>query len=160
MKNKIIVAVGVFAILFGGAYLAMGVGNSAQVEDNPEARVLVGQTTYDWGEIEMSDGEVEKEFEIKNEGTEALTLSNVSTSCMCTTAQLSFGDATSPAFGMHTKSPYVMEVPPQETARLRVVFDPAFHGPGGVGPISRQVSVATNDPSNPKLDFALTAMVK
>lgn len=79
---------------------------------------------------------------------------------MCTTAQLIIGDTKSPEFGMHSKSAYVMEVPGGETAELKVVFDPAFHGPNGVGPINRQITVETNDPSSPVLNFMLTAMVR
>jgi len=60
---------------------------------------------------------------------------------------------------MHNKSAYVFEVPPQQEAKLIVVFDPAFHGPNGVGPIDRFVTVATNDPSQPQLQFSVKGIV-
>jgi len=133
-------------------------GNS--IVATADAKVEVTEFTHDWGEIGINDGNVNREFSIKNGGSEPLSLYNVVTSCMCTTAKLSLDDDKSPEFGMHTKSSFVLEIPPQETARLKVVFDPAFHGPSGVGPISRQVKVVTNDPGNPELDFSLTAVVK
>jgi hypothetical protein len=104
----------------------------------------------------MKDGIVTKEFEIKNTGNQTLKLFNVSTSCMCTTAKF---EGSPEIFGMHTKSNSVKEVAPHQSTKLQVIFDPAFHGPSGIGPITRQVSVQTNDPDHTELDFTLTAMV-
>ncbi len=150
-------------VLIGGVFLlSKGSDNdpSSRVTMSENAKVTVEETSYDWGEIGLNDGKVEKIFTIKNEGTETLNLLNVVTSCMCTTAQLSLGDKSSPVFGMHQKSNYVMEVPAGESAELRAIFDPAFHGPSGVGPINRQITVATNDSSRPELNFMLKAMVR
>lgn len=154
-----IVLVSVLVIL-GGYYFATRTGSSTQVQVNREAKAAVKETSYDWGKIGLNGGNVEKVFEIKSEGTQPLKLSNISTSCMCTTAQLILGDETSPLFGMHPNSSYILEVPPKKSAKLKVVFDPAFHGPSGVGVISRQVTVSTNDPKNPELNFMSTAMVE
>jgi len=60
---------------------------------------------------------------------------------------------------MHEKSSSVFEVKPGETAELLVEFDPAFHGPSGVGPITRTITMNTNDVKNPVLSFNLTANV-
>lgn len=149
--------------LLGGVFL-VSKNNSGEVASestmSENAKSVVEETSYDWGEIGINDGNVEKIFKIKNDGTDTLKLSNVVTSCMCTTAQLSLGDKTSPTFGMHSKSSYVLDVPSGETAELKVIFDPAFHGPSGVGPINRQIKVETNDQSSPELNFMLTAMVR
>lgn len=148
-------------LIIGGVFLATGTEDKEnQQKMNDKVLAVSDDKYFDWGEININDGVVEKEFEIKNDGEETLTLSNVVTSCMCTTAILIKGDEESPEFGMHTKSRYEMGVASGETAKLKVTFDPAFHGPSGVGPITRQVTVETNDPSNPKLSYTLTAMVR
>ena len=78
---------------------------------------------------------------------------------MCTTAQLKTAEQSSKKFGMHQKNSSVFEVNPGETAELLVEFDPAFHGPSGVGMISRTITMNTNDTKNPTLEFSLTANV-
>ena len=165
MNNKKF-TVGVIAVtallLLGGIVLATRMTSTPQadqVQTSSLAKAVVGETTYDWGNITMGDGNAEATFTIKNDGTDPLKLSNIITSCACTTAQLILGDKQSPAFGMHNKSAYVFELPPQQEAQLKVVFDPAFHGPNGVGPIDRLVSLTTNDPAQPKLQFSVTGMV-
>ena len=78
---------------------------------------------------------------------------------MCTTAQLRTSGETSKKFGMHEKTANVFEVQPGETAEVVVEFDPLFHGPSGVGPINRTVTMNTNDSSQPQLSFQLAANV-
>lgn len=124
-----------------------------------EASASIDENKFDWGEIGINDGNVENIFEIKNEGTKPLTLYSVYTSCMCTTAQLILDEQESPLFGMHDNSNYIMEVSPGKTATLKVVFDPAFHGPEETGAITRQINIKTNDINNPELIFTLTADV-
>jgi len=150
-------------VLMGGIFAVSSSNNgdiSSQATMSADAKATAEETSHDWGEIGLNDGDVEKVFKISNVGSDTLKLSNVTTSCMCTTAQLILGDKTSPVFGMHSKSSYVFEVPPGQTAELKVIFDPAFHGPSGVGPINRQINVTTNDASSPDLNFILIAMVR
>ncbi|MCA9371470.1 DUF1573 domain-containing protein [Candidatus Woesebacteria bacterium] len=161
MNTKIIVA-GIVAIviILTGSYLLIGtVDTNSHIERSINAKATIDQTDYDWGVIGIHDGIVQATFPIKNGGTEPLKLFNVQTSCMCTTAQLKVEDVVSPEFGMHTKSSYVTEVPPGKTAQLVVTFDPAFHGPSGIGPITRQIMVETNDKANPRLAFTAEANV-
>ena len=160
MDKKIIAGIvfGVLVLLGGTVFLATKVSSPAQIEMVQGAMVEVGETAWEWGDIGISDGKVEKEFEIRNTGSETLKLFNVATSCMCTTAM--FVDDESRIFGMHTKSGYAKEVPAGESVKVRVVFDPLFHGPDGVGLISRQVTMMTNDSENSQLSFMLTATVR
>jgi len=116
-------------------------------------------TSFDWGTIDYGGGDAIAEFIINNPGSGPLSLSEVSTSCMCTTAQIIINDQKSPFFGMHQKSSWIGQIPPGVQAKLKVVFDPAFHGPSGVGPVVRQVVMKTNDPEHPKLEFNLTGTV-
>lgn len=160
MKDKFILVVIALTVLLvgGGVFLATKMSGS-QIEVSPDAKVSVESTSYDWGDIKIGDGKVTASFAVKNEGGNTLKLYNVTTSCACTSAQLIFKDVKSPLFGMHTKSNYVMDVPPGEVASLEVIFDPEFHGPNAVGAITRQIKVETNDPNNKTLNFDLSANV-
>ena len=150
-------------ILLGGIFYINRQSNNLApevVESTALSEAVASSLNHDWGDIGINDGKVAKTFQIQNNGSEDLALTNVATSCMCTTAQLSIGDESSPIYGMHTNSTYMLKIPSGETADLRVVFDPAYHGPTGTGSITRQVKVATNDPDNSELIFTLTADVK
>lgn len=154
-----VVAVSV-VIMVGGVFINAKVSTPQNVSFNNNVKLQVDKTTYDWGNISMQKGKVEKTFQIENTGISDLKLYNVSTSCHCTTAQLILNGQESPLFGMNSKSPYVMVVQKGSKADLKVVFDPAFHGPNGVGAISRRILVSTNDPGNAQLSFSLTAFVE
>ena len=67
------------------------------------------KSTYDFGQIKRSDGIVSTVFEIENHGRELLTLSDISTSCGCTTAELASN-----------------ELSFNEETELTVYFDPNF----------------------------------
>lgn len=147
-------------LLLGGVvYFGAKAGAVSQVSTNNQVELTVGDKTFDWGTIDINNGIVSKSFTIENKGSVPLKLYNVKTSCMCTTAQLKTQDQTSKKFGMHEKSNDVFEVKPSKTAELIVEFDPAFHGPSGIGPINRTVTLNTNDANNPTLSFQLTANV-
>lgn len=148
-----------FLVLFGGVFLATRAQKAPTIASSSSVKVQVEETSFDWGTISMKDGKAEKSFTIKNIGSGTLQLANVQTSCECTEAQVEIDGATSPYFGMHTNSSWVGEVAPDKTASLSVIFDPAFHGPQGVGQITRLISLETNDQSQPKLEFTLTANV-
>lgn len=159
-KNFIIgIVIFTIVVLGGGVALAAKMATGARVETNSGAQAKVGETTSDWGKVGIAAGNVEKDFTIENTGSAPLKLFNVKTSCDCTTARLSQGTVTSPVFGMHTNSNFAMEVPPGQKAILKVIFDPAYHGPDAVGPVTRQITVQTNDPSRGTLTFMLTALV-
>ncbi len=159
--NKVIwgIIISTALLLIGSVILASKVGVAAKVASNADAKAEAKETFYDWGQIGINNGVVSKEFEVKNIGTGVLKLYNTQTSCSCTTAQLLSNKSNSPLFKMHSKSAYVMDVEPGDSARVKVVFDPAFHGPNAVGPIERTITVTTNDPTNPQLTFNLKALV-
>lgn len=161
MKQKTVPAIlGIitFVILGLGIWLlSRPIG--VEVEKSDQAKAEVGETSYDWGEIKINGGNAEKVFLIKNTGAGVLKLSGVSTSCMCTTAQVIIDGKGSPLFGMHQKSSWVGEIPAGKEAELKIVFDPAFHGPSGVGAMTRQIVVETNDKNNHKLEFTLKGNV-
>lgn len=146
-------------LIFGGVFLVTKTNNRASLTTNQTTQVSVDKTSFDWGEIGINNGKVQAEFNLTNTGSAPLQLANVSTSCMCTTAQIEIEGKRSPYFGMMQKSSWTGQVEPGKTAKLIVEFDPAFHGPQGVGQITRQAVVETNDPDQRQLTFVTTANV-
>lgn len=133
--------------------------NPASVSLSQNVKAVADERTYDWGQIPYNGPDATKTFLIKNAGTDILKLTNIKTSCTCTSAQLTIDGNVSPKFGMHTTSSWVGEVPPGGQAQLMVVFDQDFHGPSGVGAVERLISVETNDVTNPRLEFSLKGAV-
>lgn len=145
--GTLLISMGLF---FGLPYLT-GEGRG-KIEVNP--------LEYDAGTVSMTEGLVEKTFEIKNIGEGDLKITSILTSCNCTTARLKVGDKTSPEFGMHTSSTFwSQKIAPGQTALLEVTFDPAFHGSQGVGQNIRAVYISSDDPQNKKVEVRLIANV-
>lgn len=140
-------------------YFGVQLGGGNQVNADTAVSLNSEQNSHDWGEIPIDGGVVQASFFIENTSAETLKLYNVLTSCMCTSAQLKTANKLSPRFGMHEKGGSVFTVDPGETAELVVEFDPAFHGPSGLGAISRTVTMQTNDANQPELSFHVTATV-
>lgn len=159
MKALIIGGLLTLLLIIGGAVLVNKTNNTAALSQNDQVRVTVDKTNHDWGQIGINNGKVAAEFIISSSGSAPLQLGNVTTSCACTTARVEIAGKVSPYFGMHTKSSWTGQVEPGQSAKLIVEFDPLFHGPQGVGQITREVTVETNDPSQKKLSFSLTANV-
>lgn len=159
--DKFFIAIVLFTLLVlgGGALFVSSLGEKPQLSVSQAAKVEAPETTYSWGEIPLNRGNVKKTFLIKNAGKETLQLANIKTSCMCTTARVFIKEQSSPPFGMHSQSPWVGKIAPGEEAQLEIVFDPAYHGPSGLGPVTREILLETNDPANSKLIFTLTGTV-
>lgn len=125
-----------------------------------DPKIEITNLSHNAGTISMADGLLEHTFEIKNVGEGDLKISEIRTSCMCTTVRLRVGDKLSRGFGMHDNSTLWSEkIAPGETGYLEVTFDPNFHGPEGTGPVTRVVYVSTNDLENKDIEFILTADV-
>jgi hypothetical protein len=91
--------------------------------------------TYDFGKIKKSAGIVSTTFEIENHGKQELMIGKITTSCGCTSAEVS-----AETLGFN------------EETTLTVHFDPNFHDEPQ-GKITRSVFVPTNDPDTPELQF-------
>jgi hypothetical protein len=158
-KLIILTIVSTIVIVVAGS-IWLGSSSAPQISASQNAKAYtISPTSADWGQIPMYKGNVTKVFSLKNTGTDTLKLFNIKTSCHCTKAHVNVGSDESPDFGMDSYSSWVGEVPPGKEAKLSVIFDPAYHGPSGVGPINRFVSVETNDKTNPKLTFTVTGTV-
>lgn len=134
--------------------------STSRISTTEEAKAYtIEPTSFDWGNIPYEGEKATKSFTIRNEGTETLKIYDIRTSCHCTVARASVNGVESQNFGMSGVSSWVGEVPPGNEAKLIVVFDQKYHGPQGVGPITRFVSVKTNDKNTPELTFTLTGNV-
>jgi hypothetical protein len=113
------------------------------------ARVLTSDAPFfDFGRISMAQGKVSHRYSIQNSGATPLTITKMFTSCMCTTATLTtpsakqFGPFGMPGHGLLAS--ISESLAPKEVAQVDVVFDPAAHGPAGVGPTARTVTVVND----------------
>lgn len=167
MDNKKII-IGLVAvtlvILAGGVMLVGSAPAPKAIQASQNAKAETSETSFDWGEIKYDGPKATKTFKIKNAGSDILQLTKVKTSCTCTTAQIIINPSDpnakrSPIFSMHAAAGWIGEVTAGQEADLVVIFDQSFHGPSGVGPIERLISVETNDVKSPKLEFTLTGNV-
>lgn len=161
MKN-IIIIIAVIAVLLGGviwiARPSLQVEPVASAVKNTGTLTVQDSDNYDFGEISMAAGEVKHQFKIKNAGIGTVTVNKIYTSCMCTTASLmmagnkQFGPYGMPGHGFIPK--ISQDIKPNEEATVEVIFDPAAHGPSGVGRIQRSITIESNDGESVQLQFA------
>ncbi|MBE0626730.1 MAG: DUF1573 domain-containing protein [Burkholderiales bacterium] len=129
----------------------------ASAANKSSSQLTTTQTKFSFGPISMASGKVKHRYPITNAGTEPVVISKLYTSCMCTTAALVKDGKAGEAFGMpgHTPIPTInVPIKPGEQAFVEVVFDPAAHGPAGVGPIERVVTLENNGGQPLELEFA------
>lgn len=103
--------------------------------------IELAQASTDLGEVE--NGEV-REFsvQVQNVGDAPLHIEAVTTSCGCTTAEVS-----------------PETIAPGESGSLRVTYDSGAHGPEFKGPVERQVFIDSNDPDEREVVFKLAVEV-
>ena len=109
--------------------------------------VRLDPARFDFGAISMRNGPVRQELTLRNAATSAVNLTRLTTSCMCTKAELTLDGQTFGPFGMpgHGAVPALRQtLAAGASATLAVTFDPAAHGPAGVGRISRTVTLETD----------------
>jgi len=134
--------------------------SQASEENQGEPKLEYNKEEFKFGTISMKKGNVKHLFPIKNTGSGNLKISKMATSCMCTTAQLIVGEKKSPLVQMHDgAAAWTEELKPGQEGQIEVVFDPAAHGPEGVGEIMRVISFESNDPANKKVELHFSANV-
>lgn len=97
---------------------------------------------YDFGAVSMANGKIEHEFKVKNTTAEKIDIDKMYTSCMCTVVSFIKGDVKKGPFGMPGHGfvpPLNQSLEPNEEAIVKVIFDPAAHGPAGIGKIQRAI---------------------
>ena len=109
----------------------------------------------------MSERDVPANPNWLNTGAARLTINRIFTSCMCTSATLVTGTQRKGPFGMPGHGPSTAvraPLAPAELATVEVVFDPAAHGPSGLGRIERSVTVQSAEAA--PLELRMVVMVK
>src|SRR3989304_1646746 len=110
-------------------------------------KLTVEEKSYDFGTISIAAGQVRHSFKLSNASSESVVIEKLYTSCMCTKATLTYADEQSGPFGMpsHGAIPKInQEILSNTDAVVEVEFDPAAHGPAGVGKISRKAIMDNN----------------
>lgn len=134
-----------------GGFLLLANGRAGKSVNGGElsTKLTASETSFDFGRISMAAGKVQHSFIVKNNSDTAIKVRQITTSCMCTIAMWRQGDKTLGPFGMsgHGGPTGMMEdvLTPGAEAEVVVEFDPAAHGPAGVGVIERQVSITADD---------------
>jgi hypothetical protein len=149
-------------IVGGGILLSSKSSNTPNTASSftTGGKAIVDNNFTDWGKIVMGGGNKEEMFVVRNEGDTPLKLRNARTSCHCTVTTIFIDGNSSDKFGMNGSGTWVGEIPPNSKADITVIFDPAFHGPKGVGPIERYVQIQTSDPNMKTIDFTVKGVVE
>ncbi len=157
----VVVLVGLFA--FGKVNQKSTAGQAPQFLGNVAplpAAVTVSERAFDFGTISMANGPVRHSFTVSNRSGAPMIAEKLYTSCMCTSAALKVGGEVSGPFGMpgHGSIPTIKKaIPAGADAVVEVTFDPAAHGPAGIGPIERIVYLETD--AGAPLEFGIKANV-
>ena len=109
--------------------------------DQPQADIMIIPPRHDFGVVGSKDV-VSYTFAVQNTGSETLEVTNLVTSCGCTTAILTNN-----------------VIPPGTRADLTAVFDVGFHDLPA-GDVLRAIWLETNDPDTPVAEARLTAIVQ
>lgn len=132
--------------------------NLSAVEDK-NGSLFAQEDSFDFGTVSMSKGNVKHSFKIKNQGSGAVKINKIYTSCMCTEATLAIGASRKGPFGMPGHggiSGRINEtVNPGQEIEIDVSVDPAAHGPQGTGPAKKVVFIETDSLETPTLKLLL-----
>ncbi len=118
--------------------------SAATLSESPLASII---TSFDFGRISMAKGDVSKTFLLKNESKLPIIVKKVYTSCMCTSAIMKTAVKKFGPFGMpsHGLAPSLnIPLAPGEEFQVEAIFNPAAHGPSGIGPIERSVIIESD----------------
>lgn len=154
-------------VIIGGVWISRTSSPSSDASQKTPSKWSAGalearESFFDFSTISMAAGKVSHEFTVKNTSPQLVTITKISTSCMCTVALLKREGAQLGPFGMpgHGVIPSISEtLLPGETVRVVATFDPAAHGPSGTGKIRRIVTVETNSQTKPKIELSFAADV-
>lgn len=148
-------------LLIGGlAFLASPSGSKKSGATGTPTVLKADPTYFDFGTISMKNGVVKRAVTIQNPTSENIAITQLSTSCMCTSATLKTSDAKQYGpFGMqgHGFIPRIdATLLPNDTATVDVTFDPNAHGPAGVGRISRTVYLENSAGRPLEINFSVS----
>lgn len=149
------------ALILAGAIVFAATQTTKQpqtygVSDEFRPQVEVDKVVSDLGQMLVSDIKT-ADFNIKNIGARPLVISNITTSCGCTFAQVEIDGQKSPRFSMHTTAVWTGEIAPGQGAKITAIYEPAIMPVKGK--VERMVYIKTNDPARQNLTMTVTAVV-
>ena len=126
--------------------------------ETPAGTLRVATAQYNFGVVYVNGGVVDTEIPLVNIGEDDLTITALDSSCGCTTASIINDGVEGPIFGMasHGRNPrnWHTVINPGEQAILKVYYNPAVH-PNLHGPVTRIVTIYSDDPENPKQEVRI-----
>jgi Protein of unknown function (DUF1573) len=117
--------------------LVAAVSGFAADNGKPHGKAVVVEPIKDVGTVAKSD-KVSHDFEIRNDGTVALNITDVKAACGCTVVS------------------YDKTVAPGKIGKVHVIVDTTSF----TGPIAKGVTVFTDDPGNPQIALTIRAKVE
>lgn len=163
--KKLILGTLVSIVLLGGIIWISypdGGPQTGNTLNNSGLAFAAEHNSYNFGTISMKNGKVTHKFQIKNTSGADIEMNRIYTSCMCTSVKATIsngvvlGPFSMPGHGGY--APYISEIfPANSEAEIEVTFDPAAHGPAGVGKIERSIIIENN--SGTKYQLGISANV-
>ena len=136
-------------LIGAGLYLLKSSNDEEVIEGTP--KMIISPESHDFGTVSVRGGEVSTSFVIENRGDGDLVISDMETSCSCTSATIVYNGKEGPRFNMreHGTNPkgWSQRIHPGEKAYLKVYYSPTVH-PDIRGEVIRFVTLYTNDPQN------------
>ena len=122
-----------------GAILTLSLAFAAAglAAEKPQPKIVVATPIHDFGPVEKT-AKLTHEFEIRNEGTAELRIREARADCACAVAT------------------FDQSIAPGASGKVRVELDPGDL----LGPVSKLVTLFTNDPAAPEVRLTLKAAVK
>lgn len=160
MTKRILIIIAVVVVLGGLVWIARPGSPNTPIKQSNSTLTVEEANNYSFGTISMAEGSVSHEFKIKNTGSEAVVIKKLYTSCMCTTTTIGVNGKQFGPFGMVGMGyiPAINQtINPGEEATVKAIFDPAAHGPAGVGHIERVITLENN--AGEPIELHFTAVV-
>lgn len=157
-KNTIVGVVIGLVILAGLIFWSRALETNVvtAVSNSGPTTLVASEPNFDFGALSMAAGKVSHMFDLTNVSSAPVVIKSLYTSCMCTEANLIMGDKKIGPFGMigMAYNPVInTTVPAGATVAVEAVFDPAAHGPAGIGHIERQINIQIADSQDVVLNF-------
>lgn len=125
--------------------------------DSARPRAEPGETSANLGNMKVSEVR-QYDFTITNKGNTPLQIGYLSSSCSCTVGQIIYNGKTSREYGMHDPGQDIVEVSPNTSAVVRVIYRPSVMPVYGT--VEREVYLQTNDPEKNRLVLKVAANVQ
>lgn len=148
MKKQHLITIAIILLLLGGGVFLLANPRFRKSETADGGLVKSSEIKdYDFGKVPINGGKVTHLYEVSNTTASPFNITKIYTSCMCTTATVVRGGVRGKTFGMpghglgSSESQTSGRLMPGERMEVEVVFDPAAHGPAGLGLVERSVTL-------------------